>query len=181
MSAPDRTQPDPARASLPWAIVGVFDEELPSFGYTNGLADLYEHPELWMGDTEGHTPPELIWCVRDIGHWLNHLAALVRDGEPLEPGRTVQFNEEQLDLTLAFTIGEPVDKYDVEALLVEPTATVLPVTWRATWHAERPPWPLTAAGILSCPCRPQECIECQQEDRAARRTRIRPRPRRRHR
>ena len=83
---PDKRLPDPSRSDLPWAIVGVSDDESSAFGYTNGLDGLYAHPELWMGHAADNDPLALQWCVRDITFWLNRLAGKVRDGRTFIPG-----------------------------------------------------------------------------------------------
>jgi hypothetical protein len=171
MTYVDKTRPDPRRAERPWAIVGVSDEKVPAFGYTNGLADLYQHPELWMGSEAANDPLVLQWCVVDIAHWLNDLADRVRDGAVLKPGDVVRVDEPHHDLVLEFTIGEPADRHDLEALLIEPWALVMPVTWTATWLGALPPWPRTPEGALLCPCQPIECEHCVRENRAARRAR----------
>jgi hypothetical protein len=170
MAQPDRTRPDPSRPSNPWAVVCVLRDDLPGFGYTNGLARLYQHPELWMGDVSDDPRP-LQLCGREIGPLLNALAAIVRDGRPLAPGELVRVTDPKLRLELDFTIGEPVDKYAVEALLVDRWAQVLPLQWTANWKCGPPDFLRTRDGGYQCRCEPLECPECAAENRAARRAR----------
>lgn len=172
----DRTRPDARRPDMPWAVVGVIgDDDAPAFGYTNGLHEFYGHPELWMGGVAANDPLALEWCTTDIGIFLNQLAARVRDGEVLEPGTTHPVCVCNVGLDLDFVVGEPIDRLEVEALLIDPAAQVLPVRWMANW-VDGPPasWPRTPTGGVRCPCRSkvQEpgCAECEREARAGRRT-----------
>ena len=127
-----------------------------------------------MGDLAANDPLALQWCAYDIGYWLNRLAGMVRDGDSFAPGDVVEAEDPSFNLVLEFTMGEQVDKYAVDALLVEPTALVVPVHWTATWRGDPPAWlPRTATGGVHCPCEPPECQECARENRAARRARRR--------
>ena len=117
---------------MPWAAVVVLGEdEHPAFGYTNGLHEFYGHPELWISGRAIDDSFE--WCTSDVGVWLNHLARMVRDGEALEPGGVITVEQPQYDLVLEFTVGEPVERLALEALLTQPHALVLPVHWTAMW------------------------------------------------
>jgi len=166
----DRTRPNPARPDMPWAAVVVLGEdEHPAFGYTNGLHEFYGHPELWMSGRAIDDSFE--WCTSDVGVWLNHLARMVRDGEALEPGGAIIVEQPQYDLVLEFTVGEPVERLALEALLTQPHALVLPVHWTAMWLGEQPPWPRSESGMLQCPCIPTAqdgCADCIEEARRRR-------------
>jgi hypothetical protein len=171
MVQPHKTQPDPSRSSLPWAVVTVVrGQEGPGFGYTNGLWGLYQHPELWMGEVSNDLLPIQL-CGRELGPLLNVLAAIVRDGRPLPPGELVRMTDPRLKLDLDFRIGRPADRRAVEALLVAPSAKVLPVKWTANWRGDPPEQLRTPTGGVLCRCEPQECPECAAENRAVRRAR----------
>ena len=95
----------------------------------------------------------------------------VRD--TVAPGELIRATDPRLRLDLDFTVGEPVDKYAVEALLVERWAQVMPMTWTATWLDGIPDGLRRVAGGFACACEPQGCPDCAAENRAARRARRR--------
>ncbi|MEO6713469.1 MAG: DUF4262 domain-containing protein [Mycobacteriales bacterium] len=173
MAAPDRTQPDPSRPGHPWAVVNVLrDAEGAGFAYTNGLWRLYGHAEFWMPDTSNEPMP-LQLCGLEVGPTLNSLAEVVRDGRPLEPGELVRAMDKSGMFAFDITIGDPVGKYAVDALLVDRGAAVLPLSWTVLWRDGPPEHLRTPAGGLSCPCEPVVCPDCAAENRAARRARRR--------
>lgn len=165
MTQRDKTIPDPFRADLPWAVVGVMgDGAAPAFAYTNGLVGLYDHPEVWMsGRSTGGSPPVEL-CTRHLAQYVNDFARSVRDGQPLVPGDVVTAVERWGPVALTLRVGEPVAPYAVDALLVVPHAVVLPIEWSAMWRRPQSR-PRRAGRALRCPCSRETCGYCAKHAR----------------
>lgn len=162
MTQPDRTQPDPSRADLPWAVVGVLaDDTGAGFGYSNGLLGLYLHPELWMSARSqgGYPPVEL--CTRHVSYYVNNFACTVRDGLDLVPGDHLTMVERWGPVELTLTVGQLVTAAAVGALLLQPEMPVLPIEWTARWVEPRSR-PRRAGRVLRCPCPTETCGYCAQ-------------------
>jgi len=165
MTERDKSVPDPSRADLPWAVVGVIgDRTAPAFAYTNGLVSLYGHPEVWMsGRSTGGSPPVEL-CVEHLAQHVNTFARVVRDGRALVPGDVMTVVERWGPVELTLRVGEPVAPYAVDALLVPPHAVVLPIEWSAMWRRVQSR-PRRAGRALRCPCRPATCGYCAKHAR----------------
>jgi hypothetical protein len=162
MTELDKTTPDPSSADLPWAVVGVLgDSTGPAFAYTNGLVELYQHPEVWMSGRSTCGAPQVEVCTTHLAHYVNSFARHVRDGRSLMPGDVMAVVERWAPVELTLTVGDPVAPYTVDALLVRPHAIVLPIEWSAMWSRPQPR-PRRAGRVLRCRCRPATCGYCAQ-------------------
>lgn len=165
MTQPDRTQPDPSRADLPWAVVGVLgDDTGVGFSYSNGLLSLYQHPELWMSARSVGGYPAVELCTMHLAYYVNNFACNVRDGLDLVPGDHLTTVERWGPVQLAVTVGEPVTAVAVGALAIHPDVLVLPIEWSARWLEPRSR-PRRAGRVLRCPCPTQTCGYCEQHCR----------------
>lgn len=132
---------DPAKP--PWRVTAVHaDEEGPSFGYTAGLHEAFEHPELFLYGT----PDGAAWhrnayvlSQEDLGSVLNRVAWTVAAGRRLELGDEFRVPLDAGLVEAVFRVGPEQQRESEPAYLTTPGCRLQRLAWEMRVLAEPPP------------------------------------------